>query len=250
MCLNKSDSEMNLKLLLKKLFGVFLGCFILFQVYIAMRLYLVASCVVPTYSMSPTLVAGDYLITSLCIPGRRIIKKDTIRPEHYIVQRKKGIRDIREGDVVVFNFPYSKGKERIKMDFNLYFCKRCVATPGKLYRWQWNGNTDSIFIPHQGETLSINSLNIRHYSRCIEYETGWMPELINGQVIHADTIMHSYHFKSNYYFMRGDNFADSYDSRFWGILPEDFILGVGLFTWFSKDKETKKIRWERMLKKL
>lgn len=50
--------------------------------------------------------------------------------------------------------------------------------------------------------------------------------------------------------MRGDNCVDSYDSRFWGILPEDFILGTGQFIWFSKDRDMGKIRWERMFRKL
>ena len=77
-----------------------------------------------------------------------------------------------------------------------------------------------------------------------------MPKLLNGTVMHADTLMHSYRFKNNYYFMRGDNCVDSYDSRFWGILPEDFILGTGQFIWFSKDRDMGKIRWERMFRKL
>lgn len=241
---------MNLKSLLKKSLWVSFSCFILFQVYVAIRLYWLASCVIPTYSMSPTLIAGDYIIASLCIPGRRMMKKDTARPGHYIVQRKQGTRGVQEEDVVVFNFPYSKGDERMQMDFDLYFCKRCVATPGKIYRWQWNEGLDSVYLPRKEETVEVNSSNFRHYSRCIEYETGLMPQLVKESVIHVDTVMHSYRFKCNYYFMRGDNDADSYDSRFWGILPEDFILGVGLFTWFSKEPETGKIRWERMFKKL
>ena len=136
------------------------------------------------------------------------------------------------------------------MGFDLYFCKRCVATPGDTYRWLWDGEPHNIYLPHQGEVVKIDTVNFHHYSRCIEYETGLMPKLMKDAVIHADTVMHNYRFKCNYYFMRGDNYADSYDSRFWGILPEDFILGVGLFTWFSKEPETGRIRWERMFKKL
>lgn len=143
-------------------------------------------------------------------------------------------------------------QRRRKNDYGvrLVFCKRCVGTPGDTYRWMWDGVTRSVYLPRQGEVVRIDSSNFRHYSRCIEYETGLMPQLVKESVIHADTVMYSYRFKCNYYFMRGDNDADSYDSRFWGILPEDFILGVGLFTWFSKEPETGKIRWERMFKKL
>lgn len=243
---------MNLKVkrILRRVGWSVFGCFGFFQIYVLIRLYLLTSCVIPTYSMSPTLTAGDYIVASLRILGRREIKKDDALPGHYIVQRKEGMREVRKGDVTVFNFPYSKGKERMTMSFDLYFCKRCVATPGDTYRWQWKGGNGSVYLPRREETLKIDTVNIRHYSHCIEYETGRMPELVKGVVIHADTVMHSYRFKSNYYFMRGDNYADSYDSRFWGILPEDFILGVGLFTWFSKEPETGKIRWKRMFKKL
>lgn len=201
--------------------------------------------------MSPTLLAGDYIIASLRIPGKRFMVKDTIRSEHYIVIRENGKRSVCVGDVVVFNFPYSKEKRRMAMNPDLYFCKRCVATPGMTYNWKRSKGIDSVYLPRRGEAVVVNSVNIQHYGRCIEYETGYLPRLYNGEiVIHADTVMHSYSFKSNYYFVRGDNFADSYDSRFWGILPEDFILGVGLFTWFSRDKDKGCIRWERMFKKL
>ena len=120
---------MNLKTkrILRRIGWSIFGCFGLFQIYVLIRLYLVTSCVIPTYSMSPTLTAGDYIIASLRIPGRREIKKDGARPEHYIVQRKEGTREVRKGDVTVFNFPYSKGEERMIMVFDLYFCKRCVG---------------------------------------------------------------------------------------------------------------------------
>lgn len=59
-----------------------------------------------------------------------------------------------------------------------------------------------------------------------------------GLVYLADTLLTEYHFKHDYYFMLGDNVNYSYDSRNWGLLPDDFILGVGQFIWFSKVLET------------
>ena len=238
------------KCTLRKVGWSILGSLGLFQIYLFIRLYLLVSCVIPTSSMSPTFLAGDYIIASLRIPGRRELRKDGSRPGHCIVQRKAGTREVRKGDITVFNFPYSKGKDRMIMGFDMYFCKRCMATPGDTYHWLWNGKSHNIYLPRQGEIVKIDSMNFHHYNRSIEYETGLMPKLKKGIVVHADTVMHSYRFKCNYYFMCGDNYADSYDSRFWGILPEDFILGVGLFTWFSKEPKTRKIRWERMFRKL
>ena len=240
----------HVRRILKGIGWSLLTCFILFQVYVAIRLYLVASCAIPTYSMSPTLLAGDYIITTLQIPGRRILKNDNTREGHYIVERKEGMRGVCKGDILVFNYPYSRGEEQMLLTFDQFFCKRCAGIPGETYRWRWEGGADSIYLPRCGEMLLIDTLNLRHYRRCIEYETGQMPEVKQGMVVHADTMMRSYRFTGNYYFMLGDNYGDSYDSRFWGILNEDFILGVGLFTWFSKDPDTGNIRWKRMFKEL
>ncbi|WP_291529059.1 signal peptidase I [Bacteroides sp. UBA939] len=233
----------------KSLLCVLLGLFALFQIYLFIRLYWLASCSIPTYSMSPTLINGDYILVSLQIPGRREINKDSDSGK-LSVHRVKGMRKVRKDDVVVFNFPYAENESRMTLDMKIFYCKRCVAIPGEVYSWQWEEKVDSVYLPHEGESLPVDSLNLRHYSRPIEYETGRMPELVNGAVMHADTLMNSYRFKNSYYFMQGDNYADSYDSRFWGIVPEDFILGVGLFTWYSEEPETGKIRWERMFKRL
>ncbi|WP_291529093.1 signal peptidase I [Bacteroides sp. UBA939] len=239
----------NKKQIFKKLGYIVLGLFALFQIYLFIRLYWLASCSIPTYSMSPTLKNGDYILVSLQIPGRREINEDA-DSDKLLVRRVKGMRQVRKDDVVVFNFPYTENESRMTLDMKIFYCKRCVATPGEIYSWWWEERVDSVYLPHEGETLTIDTLNFHHYSHPIEYETGRMPELVDGIVMHADTMMNSYRFKSNYYFMQGDNYAGSYDSRFWGILPEDFILGVGLFTWFSKEPKTGKIRWERMFRKL
>jgi signal peptidase I len=61
----------------------------------------------------------------------------------------------------------------------------------------------------------------------------------------------SYTFRMNYYWMMGDNRHDSADSRFWGFVPEDHVVGKPVFVWLSIDKEAsglKKIRFNRFLK--
>jgi signal peptidase I len=54
--------------------------------------------------------------------------------------------------------------------------------------------------------------------------------------------------QENYYFMAGDCVSESYDSRYWGLLPEDFVVGKVAFIWKSVDPETGKFRWKRFLK--
>ena len=56
------------------------------------------------------------------------------------------------------------------------------------------------------------------------------------------------YFKENYYFMGGDNMENSKDSRYWGLLPEPYIVGVATRIWKSVDKYTDEVRWDRVMK--
>lgn len=237
------------KYILKRSIFIFLILILLFQIYIYIRIYWLTSCVIPTYSMSPTLYRGDYICVSQQIPGRRILT-DSENGNRLIVHRKKGIHSIKRNDVVVFNFPYSESKRHMKLSMKTFYCKRCVAIPGSTHRWQWKNKKHSIYLPQKGDVIMIDSINYKQYHKCIEYETGQNLKLEGGSVYLNDSIVNEYRFLHDYYFMQGDHTSDSYDSRFWGLLPDDFILGVGQFIWFSKDVKTDKIRWERIFKKL
>lgn len=138
----------------------------------------------------------------------------------------------------------------MKLSMKTFYCKRCVAIPGSTHRWQWKNREHSIYLPQKGDVMAIDSINYKQYHKCIEYETGQNLKLEGGSVYLNDSIVNEYRFLHDYYFMQGDHTSDSYDSRFWGLLPDDFILGVGQFIWFSKDVKTNKIRWERIFKKL
>ena len=234
--------------ILKKSVKVLLVAFLLFQCYVLARLYLFASCVIPTYSMAPTLLGGDYIVVSLQIPGRRVWKEDSCG--RLTIHREEGMRGVRKNDVVVFNFPYSSYTDRMRLESELYYCKRCVGIPGETYEWEWNSTYFHVYLPCSGDELPIDSLNYKDYRKCIEYETGSRLIRSGNVFLLGDSVIHSYRFCRNYYFMRGDNAIDSYDSRFWGILPEDFILGVGRFIWFSRDKESGKLRWKRILRRI
>ncbi len=239
------------KRIMKKIGYTFVGLFVLLQVYIMIRVYWLVSCSIPTYSMSPTLLGGDYILASIQIPGRRICEEDPARPGQELITRKKGVRNVEKGDVVVFNFPYADDKEKMILSTKVFYCKRCVALPGETYHWRTGRGTKTVYLPKCNDVLRIDSVNYADYYKCIEYETGKIMRMDKeGKAYLADSLLNSYCFRHNYYFMRGDNVNDSYDSRYWGLLPENFILGVGQCIWFSKDKETKQIRWNRMFKKI
>lgn len=218
----------------------------LFNLYVLARIYLFASCVIPTTSMMPTLISGDYIIASLRIPGSREWDEDG--KGGYNIRREWKKRDVRTGDVVVFNFPYARDKNRMVLCNDVFYCKRCVATPGEDYQWTWKGKTHNLYLPAQGDEIRMDSLSAKDYRRCIEYETHQQVSLRGDTVLLGDSVIQTYRFRLNYYFMRGDNTSSSYDSRFWGPVPEDFILGVGKFIWFSRDRKTGEIRWERIFR--
>lgn len=91
-----------------------------------------------------------------------------------------------------------------------------------------------IYIPISGDTICLDILNIKLYKRPIYYETGKQITIKNGDVLLGDSTVNKYVFKHNYYFMAGDWSLNSNDSRYWGLLPEDHIVGKVSFIWNSK----------------
>ena len=117
----------------------------------------------------------------------------------------------------------------------------------KQYAWTIK-NFGPIYIPCANECLKINVANILLYKEIIEYETGEKITVSNNIVFLDDKILRYYRFKQNYYFMAGDQVLNSQDSRYWGLLPEDHIVGEAICILISKDITTGEIRWNRMLK--
>jgi len=122
-------------------------------------------------------------------------------------------------------------------------------------RYPWNkDNFGPITIPKAGVSVEINDSTIKLYERIIRIYENNSLEIKNGTILINGKIATSYTFKMNYYWMMGDNRHNSADSRFWGFVPEDHIVGKTAFVWLSLDKFKNwfdgKIRWRKMFRKI
>ncbi|MES2543794.1 MAG: signal peptidase I [Bacteroidota bacterium] len=118
------------------------------------------------------------------------------------------------------------------------------------YTKDWSlDNFGSIYIPKKDKTVALTVATLPFYKKIIgEYEKNELK--VNGNEIRINgQVATSYTFKQDYYWMMGDNRHNSEDSRYWGFVPEDHIVGKPVFIWMSLDSNAKglnKIRWDRV----
>lgn len=127
-----------------------------------------------------------------------------------------------------------------------------VYPDSPLFKW----NKDyygPLTVPKKGVTIQLDEKNIALYGNVIQkYEDNKNVELTPTSVKMDGKAITSYTFKMDYYFMMGDNRHNSLDSRFWGFVPEDHIVGKAVFIWMSIDPNPEsvftKIRWKRLFR--
>ncbi|MCF0185371.1 MAG: signal peptidase I [Bacteroidaceae bacterium] len=243
-----------------------------------LRVFVADRFVIPSHSMEPTLREGDRILVSKIPFGARIYKNyDFHDGMNLDCFRTKGFGGIERNDVVVFNFPINEG--RLSFKINYVYAKRCIGLPGdavsivdgfyKNDRFsgplgelesqrllqktpmaqidtfvrnvlqpsdlenQWTvKDFGPYYIPAKGDTLKINSKNRNLYSLLLEYEG-----CSRNDSVHV--------VKHDYFFMVGDNVLDSKDSRYWGLVPDDYIVGVVRRILFNKNPLTGKKSWRR-----
>ena len=117
------------------------------------------------------------------------------------------------------------------------------------YAWTQD-NFGPLWVPAKNTTIGITVANLPLYRRIIEQYEGHALAVEGDDIIIDGTKATQYTFAMDYYFMMGDNRHNSADSRFWGFVPEDHIVGKASFIAFSRDGENGGIRWSRIFKKI
>ena len=238
--------------------------------------FVLASFEVPTGSMENTVMTGDFLLVNKFILGGRTLEVIPYTGIHLPHLRVPGFRDVRRGDIIVFEFPGLRD-ERQSKEFT-YYLKRCVALAGDTIQiinkvLYVNGvraplpkyvkflrsspmpagrpdpeifpvgapfNADNfgpLRVPKKGDVLTLSRDSIKKWQTFIEREGHDVR--IDGNTILIDGQPKSeYTVERDYLFGMGDNRDDSLDGRYWGFVPRSNVVGTPLIVYWSWDPDT------------
>jgi signal peptidase I len=202
---------------------------------------------VPSESMIPTLKSGDFIVVDKLAYSFGLPERIPFTSMEMPLDIKIATGTINFGDVVVFDFPWEGASGR--------FIKRIGGIPTQYVRLKDGrfsvhnsraGRTDTWMIPQKGQTLSITQQNLPLYKNPLLHEGNTVE--IQNNIVHINGVpAATYTFKQNYYFAAGDNEDKSWDSRFWGLLPENVVLGKASHIYWSKEPATMfDVRTERL----
>jgi len=239
------------------------------------KTFLIETSRVPTGSMEKTILVGDFLFVNKFIYGStspRTIPFTNIALPYF---QLPAIREPRRGDIVVFEYPgdrdelkpaeinnyvkrcigipgdtieiidkvvFVNGKEawippHIQY-LNPYVTPKGVPNP-RIFPKGANFNEDNygpIVVPKKGDVIPLSVENVEQWRTIIDREFGRRVVTVEGNQVFIDgKPVNSYTIKKDYYFMMGDNRDDSADSRFWGFVPRDKIIGQAFLIYWSWD---------------
>jgi len=195
---------------------------------IVIRSFIVAPFVIPSSSMVSTLEVGDYLFVSRYNYGLRIPFTDI---QFFTSEAKRG-------DIVVFDYPEDRSKDYIK---------RIVGVAGDEIEYKAN----SLYV--NGEKMKLTPDGMHTYvmgDQSMAVSPQYIEQLfdVEHKVLRKDYSIRDGKWKvpAGHYFMLGDNRNNSRDSRFWGFVPQEYLVGKAVVVWWSWNAATGSVRWDRL----
>lgn len=192
------------------------------------RSFVIAPFKIPSSSMVPTLDVGDYIFVLRYPYGIRIPFTDL---QFFPSPAKRG-------DVAVFDYPDDRSKD---------FIKRIVGLPGDVIRYQDN----NLYVNGREMPLDEEGKRVYYMADGEADVSGLYKEHLIG-VTH-DVLRKSFSIKDGvwkvppgHYFAMGDNRNNSRDSRFWGFVPQSYLVGKAVVIWWSWDNHRDTVRWGRI----
>ena len=194
------------------------------------------------------------------IPGiqHRYIVQTSSPLSQYAIENL-GIREYYGNGSAYDMFLTEEAAAKLQKLDNVIMVRQYIAPPNTEVFPQWTeprwsqDNYGPILIPEKGATVALTEENLPLYARIIEVYEGHDLDLRDGVIRIDGQPATEYTFAMDYYWMMGDNRHNSADSRFWGFVPEDHIVGKASFVWLSLDAAKhfpSNIRWERLFKKV
>lgn len=179
---------------------------------------LVQAFVIPTGSMEDTLLIGDHLL----------VDKLAFAPPGPVSNYLLPYTEVKRGDIIVFRYP---------VDISQTFVKRCIGVPGdhiRLVNKQLILNGHAVNEPYvYHKTEYIDSYRDNFPSEPNAHLLGGAPDMLLNHVQNGDVVV-----PPGYYFAMGDNRDSSLDSRYWGFVPRENIIGKPLMIYWSYDAST------------
>jgi len=234
--------------------------------------------------MEPAILNGDIILVSKMSYVTRLLEVGRFLSEKKAeYTRLPGWNRIRKGDIFVFNWPqYNAYSDSLPNIYGGVVVKRCYGMPGDSVRIKkervkefanegiinsdiMEDNSGDILFPHDttlnwsvddygplyipagGESLSLSARNRKWYKDILLFENH-KDHIVDSLIRFRTGTLTQYTFRNNYYFMVGDNFYNSQDSRYWGFVPEGNIIGKAVMVLCSIDPHESglgKIRWNR-----
>jgi signal peptidase I len=260
---------------------------------LVLKLFVVDAYRIPSTSMENTLYVGDFLLVNKLAYGLHTPRRIPLTATPFSSFTLPLFRSVQRGDVIVFEFPGNRNE--VKPSESVNYIKRCIGLPGDTIEIRsgkvfvnkiqtsfplhgrrtihTGGNTfrkntemfpesstfsdvdyGPVVVPKRGDILKIDPASLSLWRIFIERE---------GHTVQfsADTLLidgiqeSSYRVQQDYYFVLGDNRDNSMDSRYWGFVPADHLVGEALFIYWSWDPEIpvysisekiSTIRWDRI----